>query len=220
MLATAPLSAQLYTELGDAGQTLGGAQTTGPVGGLTLTTIAGSISGINDADLYIFRITNTTTFSATTVNAVTTGSALDTALFLFNSLGAPIYTNDDASGVSVQSNLPAGTEVSMTLNPGIYILGISVTGNEPINLSGQLLFAGFPGGNSTAVRGPAGGINPNSLSNFNNQGSFAQSGAYNITLTASQTASAIPEPSVTALLVVAAAGLVVVAQRRVAQSRA
>jgi hypothetical protein len=202
LLAAAPMQAQIYTELGDAGQTLGNGQNTGPVSGVNLTTILGNISGINDADLYIFRITSATTFSASTVNGVT-GTSLDTALFLFNSLGAPIYTNDDASGISLQSNLPAGTSFTMTLSPGVYYLGISLSGNEPMNLSGQLLFAGYPGGDTTAVRGPAGGINPNSLSDFNNGGSFAQNGAYQITLTGSAT-NAIPEPSTTALY---AAGL-------------
>src|SRR3954451_19249584 len=142
LLAATPLRAQ-YVEIGDAGQTLGSAQSTGPIGGINLTTITGSLSGINDADLVVFQITSVTTFSASTVNAITMGTGLDTALFLFNSLGVPIYTNDDASGTSLQSNLPAGTSFTMTLAPGVYLLGISLSGNEPVNLSNQLLFAGY-----------------------------------------------------------------------------
>jgi PEP-CTERM motif len=101
----------------------------------------------------------------------------------------------------------------LTLAPGTYYLGISLSGNEPINLSNQLLFAPYPGGDSTALRGAAGGINPNALFNFNNLGSFAQSGNYQITLTGSATA-AVPEPTSTALALAALTGLCLFAKRR------
>jgi PEP-CTERM motif len=195
---TAPLGAQTYSEAGDAGQTLGTAQYTGATNGQSLLTISGTLSGINDADLYYLTITAPTTFSASTVG----GSTLDTVLFLFGANGVPIYANDDASGLSLQSTLPAGSSFTMTLSAGTYLLGISLSGNEPINLNGQLLFAGN-GGNSTAVRGPAGGINPNTLSNFNNGASFSENGPYSITLASAATA-AVPEPSTVALGLVAA----------------
>lgn len=213
LLTAASLRAQVYNEAGDAGQTLGTAQSTGAMSGGALSTILGTLSGINDADLYFFTITAPTTFSASTMNAVTMGSGLDTALFLFNSAGVPIYTNDDASGTSLQSTLPAGTSFTMSLSPGTYYLGISLSGNEPINLSSQLLFAPYPGGDSTAVRGAAMGLNPNTLSNFNNGGSFAQSGAYQISLTSSATA-AVPEPSPIMLTAVAVAGLLFIRRCR------
>ena len=66
VLASTSLQGQTYTEIGDAGQTLGGAQGTGPVNGVALTTISRNITGINDADLFVFQITAATTFSATT----------------------------------------------------------------------------------------------------------------------------------------------------------
>jgi hypothetical protein len=204
VLATASVHGQTYNEIGDAGQTLGGAQTTGPTSGAGLTIISGTLSGINDADLFIFSITTPTTFSATTL----LGSTLDTALFLFNGLGNAIYTNDDANGTSLQSTLPAGTSFTMTLSPGVYFLGISLSGNESVNLSNQLLFAGFPGGDSTAVRGPAAGINPSNHANFNGLAPAGPGGAYQIFLTSSATANAVPEPSIAAL---AAAGLAILA---------
>jgi hypothetical protein len=210
-LTAGSLHAQIYTEVGDAGQTLATAQTTGPTSGQSLSTILGTISGISDADLFIFTITSPTTFSASTVNGAT---ALDTALFLFRSGGTAIYTNDDANGATLQSTLPAGTSFTMTLSPGVYYLGISLSGNEPINLNNQLLFAGFPGGDTTAVRGPAAGINPNTHSNFDNLAGFAEMGAYQITLTSAATAAAVPEPSTTALSVVAATILLLVWKRR------
>lgn len=216
LLATAPSYGQIYNEIGDAGQTLGGAQSTGVVSGNSLTTIFGTLSGQNDADLFVFMITAPTTFSASTMNTLTMTSGLDTALFLFNSMGVPIYTNDDANGTTVQSTLPAGTSFTMTLSPGTYYLGISLTGNEPMNSNGQLLFAPFPGGNSTAVRGPASGLNPNTLANFTS-GSFAQTGGYQIDLTSSAT-SAVPEPSTTALVAASVAGLFLVWKRRQVKS--
>ncbi len=214
VLAASSVSGQVYTEVGDAGQTLGTAQATGATSGSNLTTILGNLSGINDADLFRFTITAPTTFSASTVNTVTMTSGLDTALFLFNALGAPIYTNDDANGMSLQSTLPGGTSFTMTLSAGTYYLGISLSGNEPVNLSNQLLFAGYPGGDTTAVRGPASGLNPSTLSNFNSNASFAENGAYQINLTSSATAAAVPEPSAIALGAVAASALLLLGKRR------
>lgn len=205
--------AQVYSEIGDAGQTTTSAQNTGAVSGVGLTTILGNISGIDDADLFRFSVTSPTTFSASTVNSVTGVAGLDTALFLFNNSGAPIYTNDDASGLSVQSTLPGGTSFTFSLSPGTYYLGISLSGNEPVNVFNQLLFASFPGGSTTAVRGPASGINPTSLSNFSNGAFAAQTGAYQIDLTGSATA-AVPEPSTTGLVVMASAIAVLAIRRR------
>ena len=152
VLSAGSLRAQVYTEIGDAGPTLATAQATGTSSGLVLITITGTISEVSDADMFRFTITSPMTFSASTVNGLT---LIDTALFLFRSDGTGVYTNDDANGTTLQSVLPAGTSFTMSLSPGIYFLGISLSGNEPINLNSQLLFAGFPGGDPTAVRGPA-----------------------------------------------------------------
>lgn len=209
-LATASLDAQTYTEIGDAGQTLGSAQTTGATGGQTLNTIFGTIGSGTDADLFMITLTAPTTFSATTTFGGTT--ILDTALFLFNNLGQAIYTNDDANGVSLQSTLPGGTSFTMSLAAGTYFIGISLSGNEPINLSNQLLFAAFINGNSSSVRGAAAGVSPNTLANFNGATAFSETGAYRIDFTS--TATAVPEPSTTALCLAGIAAAVVVVRRR------
>jgi hypothetical protein len=209
-LATASLNAQNYIELGDAGQTLGTAQNTGITGGQSLTTITGSILTPGDADLFRITITSPIIFSATTTfGGLTT---LDTALFLFNSLGQAIYTNDDVSGSSFQSTLPAGTSFTMSLAAGTYYLAISLSGNEPVNLNGQLLFAAYIAGDSTSVRGAAAGVNPNTLNGFNGATSFAEMGSYRIDLTGA--ATAVPEPSTTALCLAAAGVATVVIRRR------
>jgi hypothetical protein len=212
-VSTASLRAQNYSEVGDAGQTLGTAQNTG-VPGTSLTSITGSLSSGTDADVFRFNITAPSTFSASTVNVLTT---MDTALFLFNSSGLAIYTNDDASGSSVQSGLPAGSAFTLSLAPGTYYIAISLSGNEPINLNSQLLFAGYPSGDSTAVRGPAGGVSPASLFNFNGQTFSPETGTYQITLTSS---AAVPEPSTMALALAGAAGLAFWLRRRLARASA
>lgn len=211
LICATSLQAQAFAEVGDAGQTLATAQATG-LGGAALSVITGTISAGSDADLFRISITSPTTFSATTTFGGFT--ALDTALFLFNSAGAPIYTNDDASGSSTQSTLPAGGSFTMTLAPGTYYLGISLSGNEPINSNTQLLFAGFPNGDTTAVRGPAGGISPSALSTFNGNTSFAEVGTYRIDLTGAAAASGVPEPSTLISLAVGASFFALAKRRR------
>ncbi len=203
-LTSATLQAQTYTESGDAGQTLGTAQASGLNVGASTVSIFGTISSAMDADLFQITLSAPMLFSATTVG----GSTLDTALFLFNSSGMAIYTNDDASGASFQSTLPANSSFTMSLAPGTYFIGISLSGNEPVNSNGQLLFAAFTGGNSTSVRGPAAGINPSTLADFNGLASFAEMGAYRINL------SAVPEPTTVGLLLAGAGAIGFVLRKR------
>ena len=176
-----------FAEPGDAGANLGGAAAAGTFNGTAggLTSISGSIAGTDglDADVYSFTLG-----SATALRLVSTSTAgLDTALFLFSSTGAALLANDDASGTSIQGALTTGT-----LAAGTYYLGISLSGNEPVNSANQLLFAGGPG--TTGQRGAASGLNPATLAGFNGNVSFAEGGAYSIGL------SAVPEPGTWALL--------------------
>lgn len=200
-LALASAKAQVYTEVGDAGQSPGSAQNSGLTQSTTVGStmmILGSFSGQNDADVYMLTLTLPSQVQFSTVNALTSGGGmggLDTALFLFNASGAPIYTNDDANGTTFQSRLPGNSTFTMSLAPGTYLIAISLSGNEPINASNQLMFATNP--DSTAVRGPASGLNPSTFSGFNSNASFNQSGAYQIDITT----VAVPEPSTVALCV-------------------
>jgi hypothetical protein len=188
LLATGPLlRAQNYTETGDAGSTPGGAQASGITVNTTGTSgsITGTISGTNDADVYRIQVNAPTLFFATTVNTVTTTSGLDTQLFLFDANGRPVYANDDANGVSLGSTLPAFSSFLANLTPGLYYLAISLSGNNPINTSNQLMFQ--PGTASTDLRGPAGPLNPDNFSNFDNANTFSKVCAYQINI--------LPEPS-------------------------
>lgn len=148
LAATGALHAQTYVENGDAGSNVPGAQATGGTSGQNLTTIMGNILNAFDGDFFYITITNPAMFSATTVG----GSSLDTMLYLFTLNGTPVYLNDDApGGSSLQSTLPAGSPFG-PLAIGTYIIGISLSGAEPINAANQNLFEDSMF--STDVRGP------------------------------------------------------------------
>ena len=204
-LAVLPEAAHAYTftedPADDAGDTLGtAAVVTGPGSG-SLTAIYGSLVSSGDpgtdADLYQITITTPSTFSATTDNATTNtafngGQALDTALFLFDASGDAIAANDNTDGATLTSTLPAGNSLYATLAPGVYYVGISISGNEPINLNNQLLFA--QSDDSTTIRGAEGSnnTNPTTLDTFNLNNYDDEEGNYEIDLTS---AEAVPEPS-------------------------
>ena len=197
--------AVVYTEgPGDAAQTL----STPQVVGSNATGFTGTIGGSQDADLYKFTIATAGKYTFSDNNSgtydITAGGQLDTAIFLFSSTGTALYTNDDASGTSVES---AFTE---TLAAGTYYFGISLSGNEPVNSNNQLLFAGYPNGDTTAVRGPASGLNPTTEANFNGQSYSSDIGVYSVTI------SAVPEPSTWAVVGASTVALAFVRRRRVA----
>lgn len=206
-------SAQIYTEAGDAGQTLGTAQNTGLLAGQPLTTIYGSLLSATDIDLFAINITAGMTFSATTLNTITGAQSLDTALFLFDSSGRPVYANDDANGLSLGSTLPMGNTFSPTTT-GLYYLAISLSGSEPVNFANQLLFS-TSGGDTTAIRGPnpiATGPLVNWDTSLVNGGGTTFPAAYEIDLTSS--ATTVPEPSTVALYVAGSLFLLQLRARR------
>jgi hypothetical protein len=203
-LSFATAKAQVYNEVGDAGQAPGTAQASGLSQPTTVgptAMIIGSFGSLNDADVYSLTLTVPMRVVFSTVNALTAGNGgpggLDTMLFLFTASGQPIYANDDASGSSLQSMLPGNSSFTMSLAPGTYLIAISLSGNEPINASNQLMFAN--GADSTSVRGPNGPLNPSTFSGFNSGAGFNQSGGYEIDISTAP----VPEPSTLALCVLA-----------------
>lgn len=185
----------------DAGQTLATAQATAggslPAGS-ALTTITGNLSSVTDSDLFVITLTAPGTFSATTAAAGAT--LLDTQISLFGASGAAIALNDDApGGQSLASTLSAGNALYATLGAGTYYLAISLSGNDPVNLSNQSLFVPAPGGDTTATRGAQSGVNPATLGGFANSNADPLTNTlYRVDLTS--TAAAVPEPSTCVLL--------------------
>lgn len=190
-VTAASAQAVVYVEPGnDAGQTLATAANTGlAVGtGGTLTGISGTIGTSADADLYKFTANSTVTlvFTANGGTSSLGNFAIDTSIFLFDTAGNPLVANDDQSNTNYQGSF------TFTLAAGTYYLGISLSGNEPINSNSQLLFTvNQP---TTARRGAASGLNPTTLSTFNGNTSVAETGPYSISI------NAVPEPSTTAAL--------------------
>lgn len=215
--AVASTEAVTYTEIGDAGQLRPTAQATAAnqaAANQPLSQIFGSLLTGTDIDLYIINITNPAAFSATTVNTLTNGTGLDTALFLFDSNGRPVYANDDdASGTVLTSTLSAGNPLGPQV-AGFYYLAISLSGAEPVNFANFALFAMAT---STSTRGP----NPISandpLANWdtsNVNASFPTFPSnYQIDLTGATTA-AVPEPTTFAFAVLGVMGLVGLTHKR------
>ena len=216
--------AVLFNETTDAGQQLFSASSTASPAspaGTALQAIYGSISTGSDADLYAITIQSPSNFLATLDNTTTNNVGLDTSLFLLDATGAPIATNDDApGGTTAASTLPAGNILYASLTPGVYYIGVSLSGNNPINLNGQTLFAPA-NGDSTAILGAASGLNPATESDFDgNQDAAAQTGNYEIDLGGAATAlNPVPEPSarLASLLAACLAGGLVLRRRAAAR---
>lgn len=167
-LSSAALAGPDWVEIGDAGSIVDTAQAVlgeSP----TLRSIRGSLSfgsGLADGaadyeDMYLIRITQPSMFSFSA-----TGSTFNPQCFLFN-ITLPgeafgLLGNDDTA-TSNQPRLisPAtdGTGASVVL-PGVYALGISGFGRDPVSSGGRIFNFASP----TEVSGPdgPGGINPHS----------------------------------------------------------
>ena len=215
-LLTSPLHAVTYTEIGDAGrlrQTAQPTASTPAAANQSLTMIFGSLLNAGDVDLFAINITNPLSFSATTVNSLTSTAGADTALWLFDSSGRPVFGNDDdPSGTTVTSTLSSGSSFG-PLVAGLYYIGISLAGSEPVNFANINLFA-FA--SSTSLRAP----NPNAAGPLTDWDTTLANGTgttfaanYQIDLVGATT-SAVPEPSAVALSVFGALGLVAAAKRR------
>lgn len=173
-LASYGLGAQTWNETtnggGDAGHLPGTAQAvTGGSG--SLTTIAGTLATMDDADVYLVKIVNPAAFSATTNPTV---SPPDSQIFLFTETGVGIaYCDDEFSG-SWYGTLNLGNPLYNTLPPGNYLIAVSSYPNYPQSSAGAIFPPSYPGvfgaQNSQPLTGWA-------------QTSLISSGAYTITLT-------------------------------------
>lgn len=146
-------AAGIWGESGDAGDVPGTAQDTVGPGAQALVQIQGNYTS-DTADVYRITITDGNAFSATTEG----GALWDTMLTIFDDTGKGVLQNDDTSGASKRSTLPAG----QGLPAGTYLLAISNFSCDPSGVAPPpnpavdvYIFPRTENGNaSTTLRGP------------------------------------------------------------------
>ena len=199
-VASPALAGPEWVEFGDAGSLLGSAQKT--IGEGQLTSISGNLGfpdgfagGSDFEDLYLFKVVTPTLFS------MQVAADFDAQLFLFN-VTIPgeafgLLGNDNTAGGSDPAfgNMATDGTGALVSLPGIYLVGISGAGRNPVSLNGNI----FNFASSTEVSGAdgPGGINP--LNGWAGSGAV---GSYTINLTASSFYD-VPAPGAAALLAVA-----------------
>jgi hypothetical protein len=137
ILALAP-GAFAANEVGDAGDLRVSAN---DMGDSAVTQIDGSFTDAMDSDLYRICLTDGASFSASSVDGRFPPN-LDTQLFLFDSQGYGIYTNDDAATGTRGSLLPAQHRYSPATG-GEYYLAISQYNRDPQSSQGEIFQDNF-----------------------------------------------------------------------------
>ncbi|WP_341529899.1 filamentous hemagglutinin N-terminal domain-containing protein [Nostoc sp. UHCC 0302] len=155
------------SESGDAGQLPNTAQIVN-TSGTSPSTISGRLSDSSDVDLYQIFLPAGQSFQATTEDE----TVVDTRLFLFDSSGRGLYSNDD-SVEFIQSTVPFVQPFTPT-TAGTYYLGITSSGNKPTSDDGLIFDENYGYGN------PIGSGAKLPLSGWDNKGT--DSGDYTIRL--------------------------------------
>jgi hypothetical protein len=163
------------TEAGDAPDLPAAAQSLA----LNTTSIAGTVANANDVDMYRIEITDPARFSATTVPAAPNQ---DTMLWLFDSTGRGVYANDDVTGNTAPSVLPAGHPAGPQV-AGVYYVAISIFDRVPVNAAGRIFPQSICCSNNNDVFGPTGPGGGSPLTGWANTGSQAGPHGYTIQLT-------------------------------------
>lgn len=136
LLIPAGASAQVFTETTDVGSTLADSS---DIALEPVRVIPGSLSSGTYVDLFARQTTRPLTLPARVVG----GGLIDSSLFILDAESDPVYLNDDAkSELTLRSELTAGN-FPTPLSFGLYHLGISAGGYEPINVLRPRLSAPF-----------------------------------------------------------------------------
>ena len=169
------------SESSDAGQSLSKSQDLTSQNGQLVTGIRGILSDDKDVDIYKISLPGNQTFSATTVNRST---YVDTRLFLFDTNGRGVYSNDDENDQTRQSTLPAGHPLTPQ-KAGNYYLAITSYENEPLSEDGTI----FGSGSFTDILGAMGNGSSQPLSSWSDNGTDI--GTYVVSITDSSTTPAV-----------------------------
>ena len=164
--------AVVFNEVGDAGELLGAEQVL--PGGTTV--VAGSLNG--DADLFRFG------WGGGALTIDTEGSDVDPQLFLFDTNGVGIFSNDDGGASFRQS------EINAVLVADEYLIAISAFDYDPQSASGEM-FPDFPFSDQLGPNFPG-----EALSGW--IGATSTTPSYNINFSAAT--PTVPEPTTLALL--------------------
>lgn len=180
-------AATIWSEAGDAGDSLASANVTTGAG--NLEAIVGTLPDTdpNNVDIFKLSISDLAQFSATTDNFPST-DILDTWLYLFDSGGNGVAASGSSVGGSTNATIPAG---SISGPAGSYYLAVSRLLSVPLSPTGAIfpdLVANSPNGEVLGPTGPGGssplsGWSAPSLLDFDN---------YRIDLSG---AKPVPEPS-------------------------
>jgi hypothetical protein len=137
--------ASTWSEVGDAGDSLGGSQAT--VGGSPLTEISGTLPGTSDIDMYQINIVDHANFSAAISPLAQT---VDPDIWLFDAAGAGITMDD-----SVHFGAATITGAHVPTN-GLYYLVVSSDGADAVSTFGTIWLSP-PGNGERSPDGPGAG---------------------------------------------------------------
>jgi len=128
----------------DAGDLPSSAQT--PTGTDPFNALGGNIESATDADMFLINICDAASFNATTVGNGTFG---DTQLFLFDSNGLGVTSNDDSQATALST-----ITGQFVPSAGNYYIAVSRYNLDPVDETGQLIWNNTPFGTERAPDGP------------------------------------------------------------------
>jgi hypothetical protein len=142
--------AQVWNEVGDAGDLVSSAQVTAGSGGLT--TIAGFLAAPTDVDLYCIQLSAVPPANLPLVTLQCAGQ-MDPNVWLFDAAGVGVFTNVTCAGGNKTIITP-----SASLAPGTYYVGVSYSGFDPSSVAGALWLPALSGQRSPDGPGGAGAL--------------------------------------------------------------